>query len=102
MLPIGGVSMAALLAGCNSSDDDDDSDGSTNPNPNPPTTPVTFTSAAFTSMPAPTLATPQLMARTTVSSALALAFSDGSKRTVELGYEPVSYTHLTRPTTPYV
>ena len=27
MLPIGGVSMAALLAGCNSSDDDDDSDG---------------------------------------------------------------------------
>ena len=36
MLPIGGVSMAALLAGCNSSDDDDDSDGSTNPNPNPP------------------------------------------------------------------
>ncbi|AZS79120.1 DUF839 domain-containing protein [Achromobacter spanius] len=86
MLPISGVSMAALLAGCNSSDDDDDATGS------PPATPVTFTSASFTSMPAPTLANPELMARTTVSSAMNLMFSDGSKRTVELGYEPFFIT----------
>ncbi|MGE8632435.1 MAG: PhoX family protein [Achromobacter piechaudii] len=95
MLPIGGVSMAALLAGCNSSDDgDDDASGNPQPNPGtqPPVTPVTFTSASFTSMAAPTLANPELMARTTVSSAMVLAFSDGSKRTVELGYEPFFIT----------
>ncbi|MFF7057071.1 PhoX family protein [Achromobacter spanius] len=93
MLPIGGVSMAALLAGCNSSDDDDDA-AVTPPDTGtqPPATPVTFTSASFTSMPAPTLANPELMARTTVSSAMNLAFSDGSKRTVELGYEPFFIT----------
>lgn len=51
MLPLGGVGMTALLAGCNSSDDDDDS-------PSTPAPGVTFTSAAFTSMAAPTLATP--------------------------------------------
>ena len=92
MLPIGGVSMAALLAGCNSSDDDDDStDTPPDTGTQPPAT-VTFSSASFTSMPAPTLANPELMARTTVSSAMNLAFSDGSKRTVELGYEPFFIT----------
>jgi len=93
MLPIGGVSMAALLAGCNSSDDDDDATVTPpDTGTQPPATPVTFTSASFTSMPAPTLANPELMARTTVSSAMNLAFSDGSKRTVELGYEPFFIT----------
>ncbi|APX74040.1 Predicted phosphatase [Achromobacter insolitus] len=85
MLPIGGVSLAALLAGCNSSDDDDDSS-------EPPVTPVTFQSASFTSMAAPSLSQPELMARTTVASALELTFSDGSKRSVELGYEPFFMT----------
>ncbi len=69
MLPIGGVSLAALLAGCNSSDDDDDSSES-------PVTPVTFQSASFTSMAAPSLSQPELMARTTVASALELTFSE--------------------------
>lgn len=86
MLPLGGVGMAALLTGCNSSDDDDDSPVVTPP-PN-----VTFTSAAFTSMAAPTLATPELMARTTVGSAMVLTFSDGSTRKIELGYEPFFMT----------
>ena len=54
MLPLGGVSMAALLTGCNSSDDDDDSPGSPAPG-------VTFKSASFTSMAAPSLATPELL-----------------------------------------
>ncbi len=86
MLPLGGVSMAALLAGCNSSDDDDDTPG----NPNNPT--VTFKSAAFTSMAAPSLANPELMARTTVGSSMVLTFSDGSTRKIDLGYEPFFMT----------
>ncbi len=84
MLPLGGVSLTALLAGCNSSDDDDDS--------TPPVAPVTFKSASFRSMAAPSLSQPELMARTTVASALELTFSDGSKRSVELGYEPFFMT----------
>ena len=85
MLPLGGVSMAALLTGCNSSDDDDDSPGSPAPG-------VTFKSASFTSMAAPSLATPELMARTTVGSSMVLTFSDGSTRKVELGYQPFFMT----------
>lgn len=85
MLPLGGVSMAALLAGCNSSDDDDDNAVVTPGNP--PAANVTFKSASFTSMPAPSLASPELMARTTVGSSMVLTFSDGSTRKVDLGYE---------------
>lgn len=84
MLPLGGVSMAALLAGCNSSDDDDDEVVAPG---NPPAPNVTFKSASFTSMPAPSLANPALMARTTVGSSMVLTFSDGSTRKVDLGYE---------------
>jgi hypothetical protein len=49
--------------------------------------PATFLSAEFISMPAPTLADPQQLARTTVESAMDLVFSDGSRRRVQLGYE---------------
>ncbi len=88
MLPLGGVSMAALLAGCNSSDDDDDTAA-----PGDPVKPtVTFQSASFTSMAAPSLANPELMARTTVGSSMVLTFSDGSTRKIDLGYEPFFMT----------
>jgi hypothetical protein len=51
-----------------------------------------FASARFVSMPAPSLAKPAEMAATTVQSALEIAYTDGSKQTVQLGYHPFFMT----------
>ncbi|ARP95343.1 PhoX family protein [Bordetella genomosp. 13] len=53
---------------------------------------ATFLSARFVSMDAPTLADPAEMAATTVKSALEVTYSDGSKQTYRLGYEPFFVT----------
>jgi len=54
--------------------------------------PVTFTSASFTSTPAPSLANAAQMATTTVGSALNVNFSDGSQQSFKLGYQPFFVT----------
>ncbi len=84
MLPLGGVTLSALLAGCHSDGDDDDDET------RPPA--AAFSSASFVAMAAPSLSDPAAMATTTVGSSMVLNFSDGSQRTVQLGYEPFFMT----------
>ena len=75
LLPLASyASVASVLSGCGGGDDDP--------------VPATFTSASFTGMAAPTLATPAAMATTSVGSQLAVNFSDGSSRSYTLAYHP--------------
>ncbi len=53
---------------------------------------VTFTSASFTSMPAPTLANAVAMATTSVGSTLNLSFSDSTQQSYKLSYQPFFVT----------
>jgi secreted PhoX family phosphatase len=81
MLPIatfaGGMSLS--LAACGGGNDDE-------------TPAANYVSAAFQGMAAPSLAAPAAMATTTVASTLDVSFSDGSKRSFKLGYQPVFMT----------
>ena len=51
-----------------------------------------FTSASFTSTPAPSLANAAQMATTTVGSTMNLNFSDGTQQSYKLGYQPFFVT----------
>jgi secreted PhoX family phosphatase len=55
-------------------------------------TPLRFTSASFTSMPAPTLSNAAQMATTSVGSSLNLSFADGTQQTFKLSYQPFFVT----------
>ncbi|SOZ73503.1 conserved hypothetical protein; putative exported protein [Cupriavidus taiwanensis] len=89
MLPLGFAS-TSLLAGCGGGDD-----AAVAPAPAPAPAPgpaATFTTAEFVPMSAPTLATPEAMATTTVGSSLTVSFSDGSSQTYKLAYQPFFVT----------
>lgn len=78
LLPLGAsASAASLLAACGG--------GSGGITP-------AFASASFTSMAAPTLATPAAMATTTVGSTLNVKFSDDSVQSYQLAYQPFFVT----------
>ncbi|RLJ40007.1 hypothetical protein C8C98_3762 [Acidovorax sp. 106] len=79
MLPLGGTLAATVLAGCGGGDD-------------APAATATMTSAAFVGMAAPNLTNPNAMATCTVGSQLKLSFSDGSSKTLQLGYQPFFLT----------
>jgi uncharacterized protein len=51
-----------------------------------------FVSATFSGMPAPSLAEPAAMASTTVGSSLQVSFSDKSRKTYRLAYQPLFST----------
>ena len=107
MLPLGG---AALLAACGGGGNDTAAypyygvAPAPAPAPTPAPTPASgsaptpapaaasFRSASFTSMAAPTLATPAAMATTTVTSTMNLNFDDGSSKNYKLGYQPFFIT----------
>jgi secreted PhoX family phosphatase len=55
-------------------------------------TPLRFTSASFTSMPAPTLSNAAQMATTLVGSSLNLTFADSTQQTFKLSYQPFFVT----------
>lgn len=55
-------------------------------------TPLRFTSASFTSMPAPTFANAAQMATTTVGASLNLTFADSTQQTFKLSYQPFFVT----------
>jgi secreted PhoX family phosphatase len=74
MLPLGGLSATALLAGCGGSD------AAAAPA-------AAFVSASFAAMAAPALARPAEMATTSVGSALNVAYSDGSTQSYQLAYQ---------------
>ncbi|HMN76610.1 MAG TPA: DUF839 domain-containing protein [Burkholderiaceae bacterium] len=77
LLPLGaGASATGLLAACGGGSD----------------AAAPFASASFTSMAAPTFATPAAMATTTVGSALEVLYADGSKQTFTLAYQPFFIT----------
>ncbi|MFC0396967.1 PhoX family protein [Paraburkholderia rhizosphaerae] len=79
MLPLGGVLAATpLLAACGS---DSNSAAAT------PVARAAFASASFTGMPAPTLADPAAMAKTTVGSTMTARFVDGSTVNYKLAYQ---------------
>ncbi|SAK65974.1 PhoX family protein [Caballeronia ptereochthonis] len=84
MLPLGGAATASLLTACGGSDSN-----AATPAPTPA---AAFTTAAFGSMAAPTLADPNAMAKTTVASTMTANFSDGSSRTYKLAYQPFFMT----------
>lgn len=79
LLPLASGSAASiLLSACNN-------DSSSNDAP-------VITSVAFTSMAAPSLANPAAMATTSVASSLVATYSDGSKQTFALQYQPFFVT----------
>ncbi len=80
-LPLGAASTAALLTACGGGDDV----AAVAPG-------VTFTSAEFVSMAAPTAAQPAAMASVTVGSSLKVNFSDGSSQSYKLSYAPYFLT----------
>ncbi|MBB5496608.1 hypothetical protein HDG37_000804, partial [Paraburkholderia sp. MM5384-R2] len=90
MLPLGGIATASMLTACGGDLANPSANSTT---PTTPATPVAnFTSASFTSMPAPSLANPSLMATTTVGSGLTVSYSDGSQKAYKLAYEPFFMT----------
>ncbi|MGH8855643.1 MAG: alkaline phosphatase, partial [Telluria sp.] len=89
MLPLG-LASTSLLAGCGGGDDAVAA-------PLPPAQAATFTTAEFVGMSAPTLATPDAMATTTVGSSLKVSFSDGTSQTYKLAYQPFFITGDTLP-----
>ena len=79
-LPLGAMSTAAVLTGCN----DDNNDSAI-----PPTPPAAkFNNATFTPMAAPNLSNPAAMATTSVASTLSINWDDGSKTDYTLAYKP--------------
>lgn len=79
LLPLASGSAASvLLSACNNDSGSNDA-------------PV-ITSVAFTSMAAPSLANPAAMATTSVASSLVATYSDGSKQTFALQYQPFFVT----------
>jgi secreted PhoX family phosphatase len=83
LLPLAGsVSAASLLAACGGGDDNDFT----------PAPGVTFRSATFAPMAAPTLANAAQMATTTVGSSLNVTYSDGTTQTYALSYQPFFMT----------
>lgn len=72
MLPLGALSTSAFLSGC----------ATTNVSANAAATPSvgSVTSVAFTGMAAPTLEHPAAMAKTSVTSSIQLAYSDGTSQ----------------------
>ncbi|MGF6416502.1 PhoX family protein [Paraburkholderia sp. MM5482-R1] len=90
MLPLGGIATASMLTACGG---DLATPSANSATPTTPATPVAnFTSASFTSMPAPSLANPSLMATTTVGSGLTVSYSDGSQKAYKLAYRPFFMT----------
>ncbi|WP_295749752.1 alkaline phosphatase PhoX [Undibacterium sp.] len=80
MLPLGSLSLASMLTGCG---------GSTAAEAVPA---VSFVSASFSSMAAPTLANAAAMATTTVGSTLSVTMSDKSVTDYKLAYQPFFVT----------
>lgn len=76
LLPLSGTLSAssALLTACGGGDD------------------VVMSSVSFSSMPAPSLASPAAMATTTVGSTMTVNFSDNSKLDFKLAYQPFFVT----------
>lgn len=87
LLPLGAAASATgLLAACGGG-------GGNSPiSPTLPPVSKNFVSAAFTSMAAPTLATPAEMATMFVASQLKVSFDDQSVRSYDLGYQPFFVT----------
>ncbi len=83
MLPLGGLATASMLTACGGSD------GLAAASAAPV---ANFSSAAFTSMPAPSLANPAQMATTTVGSSLTVTYADGSRKAFKLAYQPFFMT----------
>ncbi|MEI5995994.1 DUF839 domain-containing protein [Paraburkholderia bengalensis] len=95
MLPLGGAATASLLAACGgSSHDANDAPSAATPAPA-----AAFVAATFGGMAAPTLANPAAMATTTVASTMTAQFSDRSRRTYKLAYQPFFVTGDTVPNT---
>ena len=94
MLPLGGV---AFLTACGGGGDGAQGFLPIAPAPAPPApapapVPANFVSAEFTGMAAPTLATPDAMATTTVGSTLKVSFDNGSSTEYKLAYQPFFLT----------
>lgn len=92
MLPLGGV---AFLTACGGGGNGAQGFLPIAPAPAPPApapAPANFVSAEFTGMAAPTLATPDLMATTTVGSTLKVSFDNGSSTEYKLDYKPFFLT----------
>ncbi len=83
MLPLGAFSVGSLLSGCASTTATGTGSAAAS---------GAFASAAFTAMPAPSLANPAAMATTTVASGLQLSMKDGSTRAYKLAYQPFFIT----------
>ncbi|AXY59069.1 PhoX family protein [Acinetobacter sp. WCHAc010052] len=79
-LPLGAMTTAAALTGCN--DDDNDTAVVT-----PPVKPVNLKKATFTAMPAPSLTDAAAMATTTVTSKLIVEWDNNSSTEYKLGYK---------------
>ena len=99
LLPLGG---AALLTACGGGDDFVPTASAAQapapapaPSPAPAPVPVpvrNYVSATFSSMAAPTLATPAAMATTTVGSTLRIRYDDNSSTDFKLAYQPFFVT----------
>lgn len=76
LLPISGVGASIGLSACGGGD----------------AASITFTSASFAAMAAPSLADPAAMAKTAVASSLDVMLSDGSKQSFKLAYQPFFMT----------
>ena len=89
LLPLAGLSSAALLAGCGGG-----SDAAAVVAPSVPAvvTPPTFASVSFSGMAAPTLADAAAMATTSVGSTMTAKFSDLSTIDYKLAYQPFFVT----------
>ncbi|MBS1210171.1 MAG: alkaline phosphatase [Proteobacteria bacterium] len=85
LLPLAGLGgTASLLSACGGADASTDADTAA-------ATP-SLSSVSFTSMDAPNLSVPAEMATTTVKSTLVATYSDGSKRSFALKYQPFFVT----------
>lgn len=78
LLPLGSMSIASMLSGCGGSSE--------------AAAAISFVSATFSSMAAPTLANAAAMASTTVGSTLSVTMSDKSVKDYKLSYQPFFIT----------
>lgn len=78
LLPLGSMSIASMLSGCGGSSE--------------AAVAISFVSATFSSMAAPTLANAAAMASTTVGSTLSVTMSDKSVKDYKLSYQPFFIT----------
>ncbi|WP_426117057.1 PhoX family protein [Massilia sp. PWRC2] len=88
LLPLAGLSSAALLAGCGGGADP----GVPLPVVTPAPTPVSFASVSFSGMAAPNLNNAAAMATTSVGSSMTATFTDLSKVEFKLAYQPFFMT----------